>query len=70
MSCYVCNSEEYTVRHNGVRDRNDINVLECTSCGLVYLSTMNHMNDEFYEESGMMSGQVDLINYRKKSYNT
>ena len=67
MACYLCQSQEYELRHNRVRDRDDINVLECVKCGLVYLSSIEHINDEFYEESGMMNGNVHLNSYRKNS---
>lgn len=68
MTCYLCNSDNHSVIHVGVRDRDDINVLKCNQCGLVYLSSISHITDEFYEESGMFNGKLDLTNYRKNSF--
>jgi len=65
--CLLCNDENYKVRHHRVRDKADIQVLECINCGLVYLSRLDHISDDFYEQSGMLNGKVDLDNYRKQT---
>jgi 2-polyprenyl-3-methyl-5-hydroxy-6-metoxy-1,4-benzoquinol methylase len=39
MSCYLCGCDETIPRQGGVKDNPDINVLECSNCGLVYLSS-------------------------------
>ena len=65
--CYLCKSEELSVRHERVRDSEKIKVLECENCGLVFLSSFDHMNNEFYEESGMLGGHVDIKKYRNNS---
>lgn len=56
------------MRYPYVRDSKDIQVLECEGCGLVFLSSFTHVTDEFYEESGMLNGSVDLKKYRQQSY--
>ncbi|SEN65696.1 class I SAM-dependent methyltransferase [Paenibacillus sp. OV219] len=43
--------------------------MECQSCGLVFLSSFNHINDQFYEDSSMLGGSVDLRKYRINSSN-
>lgn len=68
QACYLCNSTSHTIRHNRVRDDKNIKVLECNGCGLVFLSSFEHISDQFYEESGMMSGHVDIKKYRNNSY--
>ncbi|MCK1986502.1 class I SAM-dependent methyltransferase [Lysinibacillus fusiformis] len=66
--CYLCSSEETILRYPQVRDNKDISVLECKNCSLVYLSTTDHITNEFYEKSGMLNGRVNLDLYRKNSY--
>lgn len=68
VKCYLCSCEDSKVRHTRVRDNDKISVLECTNCGLVYLSTFNHISNVFYEESGMINGVVNLDVYRKNSH--
>ncbi|MFD0961892.1 class I SAM-dependent methyltransferase [Paenibacillus chungangensis] len=67
--CYLCDGEQFSLRHTGVRDNPDINVMECENCGLVFLSSFNHINDEYYEESSMLGGAIDLRKYRNNSLN-
>lgn len=67
LACYLCNISDSVLRHQGVRDNPSINVMECPECGLVYLSSFDHINDRFYEESMMLGGAVDLNHYRKRS---
>lgn len=43
MSCYLCGDDRYAVRKTGVRDNPLINVYECSTCGLVYLSHFEHV---------------------------
>lgn len=68
MKCKLCNSTNIKIRHSSVRDRKDIKVYECNECGGVFLSSFDHISDEFYEESGMLNGHVNLKEYRQKSY--
>lgn len=51
--CFLCDSEDYTVLHYGVRDNESINVLKCNKCGLVRLSDVYDDSEKFYKESGM-----------------
>lgn len=53
MNCYLCNSTYFKMRKGQVRDAPDLNILECTNCGLVTLSSLEHIQAGFYEESGM-----------------
>ncbi len=66
--CYLCGSTSYEILHQGVRDRKDVDVFKCRNCGLVCLSSFDHINDQFYEDSQMLGGTVNLSQYRKKSF--
>jgi hypothetical protein len=61
MSCYLCKSDQYSQRAGSVRDNSNIDILECSDCGLVYLSSLNHIQDGHYEESGMHGDEVPDI---------
>jgi len=68
MSCYLCKSDEYSKRTGTVRDKPDIDILECSGCGLVYLSSSDHIQDEHYQESGMHENKVlDIDNWLRDS---
>lgn len=67
-TCYLCQSNEISIKHDKVRDSDAIHVLECPNCGLVFLSTFSHITNQFYEESGMLNGKLDIKNYRNNSF--
>jgi len=56
QACYLCGNESFAVRPGSVRDAKDIEVLECTNCTLVCLSSLNHIKSDHYENSGMHDG--------------
>ncbi|MDH4164410.1 MAG: class I SAM-dependent methyltransferase [Nitrospirota bacterium] len=58
MKCYICNHNEFKVRTGAVRDDPSLEILECEHCGLVMLSSLNHISDGHYEESGMHGDAV------------
>lgn len=58
-SCYLCNGSSFKKRSGTVRDNTDLEILECTECGLVFLSSFSHIKEGFYEKSGMHAGEVD-----------
>ena len=61
MSCYLCKSDKYSKRAGAVRDNPDIDILECSNCGLVYLSSLGYIYGEHYETSGMHDDEVPNI---------
>ena len=68
MSCYLCKSNKYRKRAGSVRDNSNIDILECSDCGLVYLSSLNHIHDGHYEESGMHDDEApDINNWLKET---
>ena len=52
-SCYLCSGRNFATRPGLVRDNNSISVLECVECGLVCLSSFDHISNNHYENSGM-----------------
>jgi 2-polyprenyl-3-methyl-5-hydroxy-6-metoxy-1,4-benzoquinol methylase len=56
--CYLCGNKEHNQRPGSVRGNPELKVLECTACGLVFLSSCDHINDDLYENSGMHGQEV------------
>jgi 2-polyprenyl-3-methyl-5-hydroxy-6-metoxy-1,4-benzoquinol methylase len=51
--CYICNNSDFSVRKGAARDDSSLRIIECTNCGLVALSSFEHIQTEHYEDSGM-----------------
>ena len=51
--CYLCGGTKFNKRSGSVRDKPELKVFECASCGLVFLSSFDHIRDGFYESSEM-----------------
>ncbi|MBI2889506.1 MAG: class I SAM-dependent methyltransferase [Nitrospirae bacterium] len=60
-ACYLCGHRDLRLRHKGVRDRGDVDVFECAACGLVALSSFDHIEEGFYENGAMHDDPVDGI---------
>jgi len=58
ITCYLCKSEEHKKREGKVRDSNDLYVLECAKCGLVFLDSDSHIKENHYDGSKMHAGEV------------
>lgn len=54
--CGICNSNRVLNRPGTVRDNQELDIFECGQCGLVFLSSFNHISDRFYQNSGMHGG--------------
>lgn len=52
-SCYLCGSHSFQTRPGKVRDNDALKINECTNCGLVFLSSFDHIKETHYQESGM-----------------
>lgn len=52
-SCYLCGSQSFQTRPGKVRDNDALSINECLNCGLVFLSSFDHINEAHYQESGM-----------------
>ena len=53
MNCYLCKSTSFSKRKGKVRDNPNLQILECSGCGLVSLSDDSHITKDFYTNSGM-----------------
>lgn len=58
--CYLCQGKNFNIRPGKVRDNPDLKIYECTSCGLVFLSTLEHIDKYFYESANMHKDAPDM----------
>lgn len=61
MNCYLCNSTSFSIRKGQVRDSLNLKIYECTNCRLVFLSSLAHIKEGFYENSGMHANEIVSI---------
>ena len=61
MKCYLCDQENFNKRKGAVRDNPNLDILEYTNCGLVTLSSFQHINDVHYENSVMHGDKLPSI---------
>ena len=57
MTWYLCNSGNFVERKGQVRDNPYLEVLKCLSCGLVTLSSYEHLRPKHYIHSRMHEDQ-------------
>ena len=67
MACYLCGSKDCFRRPGRVRDNDTLDVLECCNCGLVYLSSFDHLHEDYYEQSGMHATAIDVLAWLRQS---
>jgi 2-polyprenyl-3-methyl-5-hydroxy-6-metoxy-1,4-benzoquinol methylase len=68
-NCYLCGSKNIELLHKGTRDNKNIDVLKCPECNLVFLSSFDHIENGFYEGSGMHdNGRIDIVTWRNNTY--
>ena len=60
--CYLCNGTNFKKRPGSVRDNMKLKVLECKSCGLVFLSSFSHITSNHYKRSGMHGKKKPNLN--------
>ncbi len=61
MSCYLCKCASFRIRKGAVRDDTSLRILECNDCGLVTLSSQDHIQSGHYENSGMHGADLRSI---------
>jgi 2-polyprenyl-3-methyl-5-hydroxy-6-metoxy-1,4-benzoquinol methylase len=61
MTCYLCSHADFRIRNGVVRDNPALQILECSNCGLVVLSSHQHILDGHYEDSGMYGDDLPSI---------
>lgn len=59
--CYLCDNSKFVQRFGSVRDKPDLKIVECVFCGLVSLSSFEHIRDGFYESSEMHGKEMPDI---------
>lgn len=64
-TCYLCGHSEFEKLEGKVRDDSSLDVLQCKNCSLVFLSSFEHIKDDFYEEDGMFGGVPDIKKWLK-----
>lgn len=57
--CPICNCKNIKTIHNGTRDNPNIDVLKCEECEHIFLSTFDHILNDFYEKSKMREIKID-----------
>jgi 2-polyprenyl-3-methyl-5-hydroxy-6-metoxy-1,4-benzoquinol methylase len=67
MACNLCDCKEYKKRDGSVRDNGSLEIYECINCGLVYLSSFEHINKEFYEELNMHKN-IDFKKWQNETF--
>lgn len=65
FKCYLCGCDSINRRTGSVRDKPDLDILECRECGLVFLSSFDHITETFYEDSGMHDSVVDRETWQR-----
>jgi 2-polyprenyl-3-methyl-5-hydroxy-6-metoxy-1,4-benzoquinol methylase len=66
-SCYLCGGNQFGKKKGKVRDNPDLEIIECLSCGLVFLSSFDHIHTDFYQEARMHDEPVDIETWLKDS---
>jgi 2-polyprenyl-3-methyl-5-hydroxy-6-metoxy-1,4-benzoquinol methylase len=66
-SCHLCGGTSLSKRPGSVRDRQDLRILECCSCGLVFLSSFDHIAEGFYENSQMHGAVLSIETWLRDS---
>lgn len=66
--CYICGSEDIEDTGYSLRDNNSIKVLRCKRCSLVFLSSFEHIDENFYKDGKMHSGLFEHNRWLKASY--
>lgn len=68
MDCYLCKTSKFDKVDGIVRDVPDISILKCRECGLIFLENFDHINDDFYEKSKMIEGEVTIESWRGETH--
>jgi len=68
QNCYLCGSNQNISRLSSVRHESGVIPLECIFYGLVFLSSVGHITEGHYAESGMHNGAMpDIDSWLKKT---
>ena len=53
MNCYLFNHSNFSVCKAAVRNKPSLQIFEHINCGLVVLSSLQHIHASHYEDSGL-----------------
>ena len=67
MICHLCSSKKFQIIHEGVRDNQELNVIKCKICDLVTLDKIEHINEAFYQNSGMHKNDIKINDWQKET---
>ncbi len=64
IGCYLCGHKTAESRKGKVRDSARMEILQCAACGMVSLSSLDHVDSDFYKNSGMHGAEpVSIKNW-------
>ncbi len=66
-ACYLCGAQSFSKRPGRVRDNPALQVLECNGCGLVFLSSFDHIDAGFYENSRMHPAEFTVEDWLRET---
>lgn len=66
-NCYLCGSGEHFQRDGSVRDAPEVAILECSSCGLVFLESSRFSDPTLYEKSEMHQDEANIQDWLRQS---
>ena len=70
-SCYLCGLSNCFERKGVVRDNPHLKINQCGSCGLVFLSSQDHVVEQFYEQGGMFAyDTADMNDFQSRLIET
>ncbi len=56
--CYLCGSDNIFETDYKIRDSKALNVLKCAECSLLFLSSFNHIDNDFYRRGEMHKAKL------------
>ena len=65
--CYLCGSGDLSDTGYNLRDIKDLRVLRCNNCSLVFLSSFEHINNDFYKNGKMHTPAFNPQNWLNAS---
>ena len=66
-TCYLCNNTHFNKRIGEVRDNKELEVIECSNCGLVTLSSLSHIKERHYEEGKMHNEELSITAWQQET---
>lgn len=60
MKCLICGNSRFDCIHNGTRDIPEIDVIQCTECGMVQLDNNKYNTEQDYSKGGMLKKSYSI----------